>query len=630
MKIAFICFTRVGFELMHAIAVRFAVESDRVGDDISLTTTRRLAEEMGLDSYDDLGTWTGARFADSDAIVFVGATGIAVRAIAPHVNDKFADPAVVCLDERGRVVVPLLSGHAGGANELARELAGYTGGIAAVSTATDVEGVFAVDEWARKHGLAIVERDTAKEVSAALLEGEPVGYVNELRNAPQGQAPQGADIGVCVGIDREARPFERTLHLVPQVVTLGVGCRRGVAPAALEARVREVLAQHRIAPQAVKRIASIDVKRDEPAILQLARAFECEARFYSAEELNRVEGDFEASAFVRETVGVDNVCERAAVAGGGRLVVGKQAGAGMTVALAVDDCEIEPPAGLANTVDKAVGEGAAGDAAGRGKLSVVGLGPGAEDDMTRRAYRVLKDCDTIIGYTVYIDLLKREFPDKPMLATSMRHEVERCELALARAAAGEHVALVCSGDPGVYGMAGLCHELSDKFPDVEIEIVPGVTAASGGASVLGAPLMHDFAVISLSDLMTPWETIERRLEAAAASDLVICLYNPSSKKRADYLRRACDILLRHKAPETVCGTVRNIGRDGEAGRVTTLAELRDAQVDMFTTVFVGNAATKVVDGHMVTPRGYLQRGSAKRAAGGAEAPGEHAPEERAR
>ena len=227
--------------------------------------------------------------------------------------------------------------------------------------------------------------------------------------------------------------------------------------------------------------------------------------------------------------------------------------------------------------------------------------------MTRRAFETLCACDVIVGYTVYVDLLREEFPDKEVLTTPMRKEVERCRLALERAASGERVAMVCSGDPGVYGMAGLIFELAVDFPGVAIDVVPGVSASNGGASVLGAPLMHDYAVISLSDLLTPWELIERRLAAAAEADFCISLYNPSSHKRPDYLRRACDILLAHKSPETVCGTVRNIGREGEEAHVMTLGELRDTPVDMFTCVFIGNSSTREIDGRMVTPRGYLQR-----------------------
>lgn len=239
-----------------------------------------------------------------------------------------------------------------------------------------------------------------------------------------------------------------------------------------------------------------------------------------------------------------------------------------------------------------------------GKIYVTGLGPGAEDQMTKKAQKVLESCQVIIGYTVYIDLIREQFPDKIFLSMPMRQEAQRCRMAFEEARKGQDVAMVCSGDAGIYGMAGLICEIGPEYPDIEIEIVPGITAASGGAAVLGAPLMHDFAVISLSDLLTPWETIEKRLKAAAQADFVICLYNPSSRKRADYLSRACGIILESRSAATVCGIVRNIGREGESCRILSLGELKDIQTDMFTTVFIGNSATKEINGRMVTPRGY--------------------------
>lgn len=238
------------------------------------------------------------------------------------------------------------------------------------------------------------------------------------------------------------------------------------------------------------------------------------------------------------------------------------------------------------------------------RIYVTGLGPGAADQMTIRAKKVLEKCPVIIGYTVYIDLIREEFPDKIFLSTPMRREADRCRMAFAEAQKGQDVAMVCSGDAGIYGMAGLICEIGKDYPDVGIEIVPGITAASGGAAVLGAPLMHDFAVISLSDLLTPWEKIEKRIRAAAEADFVICIYNPSSKKRADYLRKACGMILEYRKPETVCGIVRNIGRDGESYEILSLERLQDTQADMFTTVFIGNSNTMELNGRMVTPRGY--------------------------
>ena len=242
------------------------------------------------------------------------------------------------------------------------------------------------------------------------------------------------------------------------------------------------------------------------------------------------------------------------------------------------------------------------------KVTVIGLGPGGGADLTGRARAALEECDLLVGYTAYIDLVKEDFPDKETLSTGMRREVDRCRAAVEAALTGKDVAVVCSGDSGVYGMAALIYEVAQEYDPIDIEVVPGITAACGGAAVLGAPLTHDFAVVSLSDLLTPWEKIEKRLAAAAEADFVLCLYNPASKSRPDYLKRACSILLRHKSPDTVCGWVRNIGRAGEEAHILTLGELGDAPVDMFTTVFVGNSQTRVLGGKMVTPRGYLQRG----------------------
>lgn len=239
------------------------------------------------------------------------------------------------------------------------------------------------------------------------------------------------------------------------------------------------------------------------------------------------------------------------------------------------------------------------------KLYVVGMGPGAYEEMTVRAVRALEQCQVIVGYTLYVDLVRRHFPGKEFLTTPMRQETERCRLALETARSGKTTAMICSGDAGVYGMAGVLFELRGNDAQVDIEAVPGVTAAVSGAACLGAPLMHDFAVISLSDLLTPPEVIERRLRAAAEADFVICLYNPSSRKRADYLKRACDILLAFRKESNLCGLVKNIGREGTESQICTLQELRDIQTDMFTTVFIGNSGTREVQGKLVTPRGYI-------------------------
>ena len=238
------------------------------------------------------------------------------------------------------------------------------------------------------------------------------------------------------------------------------------------------------------------------------------------------------------------------------------------------------------------------------KIYIVGIGAGSYEQMTIRAAAVLAQCDTVVGYPVYIDLVRPHFPDKEYHSTPMTKEVERCKLCFALAQQGKTVAIVCSGDAGVYGMMGLMYVIGQEYPDITLEPVCGVTAALSGAALLGAPLIQDFAVISLSDLLTPWETIEKRICAAAQADMILCLYNPSSRKRHDYLQKACDLILNYASEDTVCGIAENIGREGETCALYSLKELREVSVNMFTTVFIGNSQTVIADGKMVTLRGY--------------------------
>ena len=249
------------------------------------------------------------------------------------------------------------------------------------------------------------------------------------------------------------------------------------------------------------------------------------------------------------------------------------------------------------------------------KVYAVGIGPGGREYMTQEAAAALEAAEVLCGYPVYLELVAPYFRGKELLSTPMTKETERCRMALEAAQQGKTVAMVCSGDSGVYGMAGLLLELTGEYPGTEVEVVCGVTAALSGGAVLGAPLGHDFCVISLSDLLTPWDVIEKRLRCAAEADFAVCLYNPGSHKRAGYLRKACEILLEKKAPETVCGIVRNIGREGQEKRLLSLDELKDTPVDMFTTVFIGSSGTENIRGSMVTRRGYHKKKTPESAAG---------------
>lgn len=238
------------------------------------------------------------------------------------------------------------------------------------------------------------------------------------------------------------------------------------------------------------------------------------------------------------------------------------------------------------------------------KIYVIGLGPGELDQMTARAIKALEESEIIMGYDYYVDMIKENMKGKEFFSTPMKKEVERCKKALEFALEGKTVAMVSSGDAGIYGMAGVIYEVCCDYPQVEIEVIPGITACCSGAAIMGAPITHDFCVISLSDLLTPWEKIEKRLLLASEADFVICIYNPSSKKRADYLKKACDIMLKFKSEQTPCGYAKNIGRIGEEYEILSLKELKNAKVDMFTTVIVGNSQTKIINEKLITPRGY--------------------------
>lgn len=238
------------------------------------------------------------------------------------------------------------------------------------------------------------------------------------------------------------------------------------------------------------------------------------------------------------------------------------------------------------------------------KIFIVGMGPGSEEAMTPEAMEALDSSDVIIGYTLYMELLSERYNGKELMSTPMRHEEERCRICFEEARKGKTVSMVCSGDAGIYGMASLMYETGKKYPDIRIEVIPGITAASSAAALLGAPINHDFCVLSLSDLLTPWEKIEKRLAAAAKADFAIVIYNPASKKRKDHLKRACDILLKYIEEGRPCGYVENAGRENTNITICTLGELRNAQVNMFTTVFIGNSTTEIIGGKLVTKRGY--------------------------
>lgn len=671
MDIAFIAFTEKGLGL----ARRLSQGLEQRGHNTSVTCGFGPNKE----NHDE---WARRQFSSADALVFIGATGIAVRSIAPLLKGKGVDPAVVVLDERGENCIPLLSGHLGGANELAHVLSDFCGANAVVTTASDINRVFAVDSWARSQGLLIPETTGIKLITSALLKGEEVECATAF--PIKGETPRGIHIvPIHTIFDNTERPRFHVgcrvdaiadLDIIVPVAVLGIGCRKGTTAERIEESAALFLEQSGVHPASLCCVASIDLKAEEPGLVEFAKNRNLPFVTFGCSVLNEQEGDFSRSDFVSSITGTTCVCERAAVAAGDILLTRKTVINGITFAIALKDPKLtwdisasgaffgtesgcaksgvsdrcaadEARTGLATSGmladddaasdkrnddalvsdDAAAGSGAAdapasdaltpspashgeAEAKSAGRLSIVGLGPGDAAFMSQEAVATLRDAQVLCGYHVYVDLAKKVAPETPVFTTPMTKEIDRCRAALEMAADGKDVAMVCSGDAGVYGMAGLCFELAHEFDAVDIHVVPGITAALSGAARLGAPLTHDFCVISLSDLLTPWDRIEQRLIAAAQADFCIALYNPASHRRADYLQKACDILLAHgKNPQTVCGVVRNIGRPGEKTWTGTLEELRVFPADMFCTAFVGNENTRIIDGNMVTPRGYQQK-----------------------
>ena len=536
-------------------------------------------------------------FSSADALIFWCAAGIAVRCIAPCLTHKSQDPAVLVLDEKGKHCISLLSGHMGGANALAGTVSALCGAEPVITTGTDTEHRFSVDEFARCNGLVVTDWEKAKRISAKVLAGEtltigsgmkkeqycPVEGLEE-QNWKEGEFLSNADVWIT---PRRITAPDQVLQLIPRNLTVGIGCRKGTELSALHAALDRFMEQTGLDRRGICRITSIDRKKEEQGLVDLASDLGVPFVTYTSEELLQAPGEYPSSEFVREITGVDNVCQRSAMlgAGDGAAVIAEK-----TV---VDGITMAAAAGVLKKSGNA-----------RGIVYAVGIGPGEPEQMTPQAEAALLRSDLIVGYKTYVDQIRPVFPDKEYRVSGMRQELLRIREALEEARKGKTVAVISSGDASVYGMGGLLWELSEQYDDVDVECVAGITAALSGGAVLGAPLGHDFTCVSLSDLLTPWDLIRKRLELAAEGDFVIALYNPSSRTRQHRYEEACRILLEHRPGNTVCGWCRNIGRQGEEWKVCTLKELQQQPVDMLTTVFIGNSRTRVIRGRMVTPRGY--------------------------
>ncbi len=542
-------------------------------------------------------------FRQGRPIVALMAAGIVVRALGPHLADKTKEPPVVVVAEDGSAVIPLLGGHRG-ANRLARRIAEVLGVTPAISTAGDLAFGVALDD--PPDGYTLANPEDVKAITARLLAGEALRIEGEIAWLGDAKLPRDETAELCIRVTTAAMEGDAaTLVYHPQSLALGVGCERGTDPEELWTLAMQGMADAGLSPRALAGVFSIDLKSDEAAVLQLAERLDVPARFFPAARLEAErERLTQPSELVFREVGCHGVAEGAALAAAGAegaLVVAKRKSRRATVAIA------QAPAPL---VAEEIGRG-------RGSLAVVGIGPGAAPSRTAEAEAVIAAATDLVGYKLYLDLLGPLTPGQRRHDHELGEEEARVRLALDLAAGGRNVALVCSGDPGVYAMAALVFELLEResradWTRIALTVVPGVSAMQAAAARSGAPLGHDFCAISLSDLLTPWEVIEKRITAAAAGDFVVAFYNPVSRKRRRHLGHALEILRRERPAETPVVVARNLGREGEAVTVTTLAVIDPEQVDMLSLVLVGASTSRALssgagDLKVYTPRGYANK-----------------------
>ena len=550
--------------------------------------------------FDEVGAEIRRLFSEGVGIVGVCASGILIRTLAPALADKREEPAVVAVAEDGSAVVPLLGGHRG-ANELGRRLGEALGVRAAITTAGDTRWRVALDD--PPPGWLLANPQHCKAFMARLLAGERCRLEGEAEWLERSGIGFRSDATLTVRVtDAPDSGDQDTLVFHSRRFALGVGCERGIPESELADLVERTLAGADLSPRSLAGVFSVDLKADEPAVHAVAGALGLPARFFDPPALEALTPRLAnpSDAVFRE-VGCHGVSEAAALAAvgdGGTLRVAKTKSRRATCAVAEAPSPIDP---------MRLGQP-------RGVLTVVGLGPGTPAWRTPAADRAIRDAAHLVGYRGYLDMV-------PASAGQIRHahalgeETERVDRALALAAGGNRVALICSGDPGVYAMAALVFERLETathpgWRRSEIAVLPGVSAMHGAAALAGAPLGHDFCAVSLSDLLTPWAVIERRLRAAADGDFVVALYNPASNRRRRGLARAVEILAARRTPATPVVVARAVGRDEQAVTVTRLRDLDQTSIDMMTLLIVGSTGTRVTGGRVYTPRGYrAKRGS---------------------
>jgi cobalt-precorrin 5A hydrolase/precorrin-3B C17-methyltransferase len=553
-------------------------------------------------------------------LVCIMASGIVVRDLAPLLGSKHTDPGVVVVDTAGRYAVSLLAGHVGGGNRLAHEVAACLGGDAVVTTASDVHDLPALDLLGPTYGWRL--EDGAPDgrmtrVIGALVNGEAVGVWQEAGSCDWWPDPPPANLAryatlaelqaaapaAAVVISHRRVPdsflaaVPDTIIYRPPVLVVGVGCNRNTPADEILAAIDTTLDEAGLARASVAQVTSVADKADEAGLVAACAARGWPLRTFSRHQLAAVTGLPNPSPWAQRELGVPGVAEPAALLGAGadHLLVEKRRFPNVTVA-------------VARRADRATDRAATPSCRASGAVTVVSIGPGSPELLTPAARQALERADLIVGYHTYLDLIRSVAPGVPRYGSGMRQEVQRVAYALERAQEGQRVVVVSGGDAGIYGMAGLVLEMcrARGCPDLPVTVIPGVSALNAAAALLGAPLMNDFATISLSDQLTPREAILRRLEAAAQADYVVCLYNPRGRQRTELYAHAVRLLSDHRRPDTPVGVVRAAYRPDQAVHIATLADLPTLPVDMVTLVVVGNSHTFVHNGYMITPRGYAQ------------------------
>ncbi|MBU0991464.1 MAG: precorrin-3B C(17)-methyltransferase [Proteobacteria bacterium] len=552
------------------------------------------------------------QFHEFQAHIFIMASGIVVRGIAPLLKDKTTDPAVVVMDEAGNHIISLISGHLGGANELSVRLASLLGADPVITTATDVNNTPAVDDIARKIGATIENKEMIKKVATCMLNQAPVAlicdrllfenyYGNATFRPDHLELPEETDLSsysaLCLITEKHYELTEdlaaRSLFIRPPNLVVGIGCNKDTSQEEITQAVNQVFRDHMLSLLSIAGVATIDVKINEPGLAAYAQSISHKLQGYPAEELNQVDAaNMSApSVYAEKYVGAKRVAEPAALLGagpGGQLIIPKQKSGNVTVAVALKKM-VYPTSQ-------------------KGKLFVVGIGPGDMDFMTAHARRILENSDVIAGYKKYIDLIAPLISKKEIISTGMTKEIERVDEAIRAANKDKVVALVCSGDAGIYGMAGLVYERMQHIGiEVETEVSPGVSAAIAAASLLGAPLVNDFITLSLSNLLTPTETVIKRIELAAASDMVTAIYNPVSKKRTELIHQLRSEFLKHRKNTTFVGVVTHALRIGQKIQISTLGDFLQCDMDMNSIIIIGNSDTGMINDRMVTRRGYERK-----------------------